>query len=214
MKINAKIVSLTAAAIMAVSAVGVSAANIPVPQNNNDAFWLAENFYYDGLYYEAKAELAKVTNNNPGYDQAKADAWTAKIDSAISTMEKKALLAEVQSYNDQGLYYEAWAALEKLDARDDITLDDYYSIRWWEGVLVKKLAALGATDVTVVNSGQAAINRVKATGFDLSSDYEWFTTVKVDTGYHVYVQTQLPGGGSKDVAAFQVSVDGNVVRVF
>ena len=214
MKINAKIVSLTAAAIMAVSAVGVSAANVPVPQDNNEAFWLAENFYYDGLYYEAKAELAKVTNNAPGYDQAKAEAWAAKIDSAISAAEKKALFAKVQSFNDQGLYYDAKAALDELDARGDITLDDYYSIRWWEGVLVQKLAALGAKDVSVVNSAQAAINRVKATGFELSSDYEWFMPVKVDTGYHVYVQTQLPGGGSKDVAAFRVSTAGDVERAF
>lgn len=214
MKLNAKIVSLAAAAIMAVSAVGASAATLPAPKNNNDAFWLAENFYYDGLYYEAKAELSKVINNNPGYDQAKADAWTAKIDGAISKMEKKALLDKVQSYNDKGLYYEAMAALNELDSRSDITLDDYYSIRWWEGVLVKKLAALGDANVSVVNSAQAAINRVKATGFALTSDYEWFTTVKVDTGYHVYVQTQLPGGGSKDVAAFRVSTAGDVERAF
>ncbi len=214
MKINKKMVCLSAAAILAVSAVTASAATLPIPTDNNDAFRLAESFYYDGLYYEAKAELSQVVNNAPGYDEAKAAAWNAKVDSAISAMEKAALLEKVRSYNDKGLYYEAKAVIDQLNSRTDITQNDYYSIRWWEDVIVKKIAALGNTDVAVVCSEQAAINRVKATGFALSSEYEWFSPVKVDTGYHVYVKTQLPGGGSKDVAAFRVSSKGEVERAF
>ena len=214
MKLNKKVVCLSAAAIMAVSAVSASAATLPTPKDNNDAFRLAESFYYDGLYYEAKQELGWVNNNAPGYDAAKANAWAEKIDTAISRMEIATLLKQVQKYNDEGLYYEAAGTLAVLNARTDITESDYYSIRWWEGVIADKIAKLENTAPVVIRSGEAAINRVKSTGFKLTSDYEWFSPVKVDTGYHVYVKTQLPGGGSDNVAAFRVSTAGDVQRVF
>ena len=68
--------------------------------------------------------------------------------------------------------------------------------------------------VVVVRTGSAAINRVKAEGYTLKSEYEWYTPVKVGNHYDVYIQTQLPGGGYKDVAGFNVYVDGTVVRAF
>lgn len=211
MKFNKKIMTLSVAAVMAVSAVSASAASLPIPKDNNDAFRLAESFYYDGLYYEARAELDWVYNNNPGYDLAKAEAWAAKIDGAISRMEINALLKKVQQLNDAGLFYQAADVLAELNNRTDTTQSDYYSIRWWEGVIAEKIAKI---NTVVIRTEKAAINRVKATGFDLTSEYEWFSPVKVPGGYHVYVKTQLPGGGSKDVAAFRVSTDGDVERAF
>ena len=209
MKLNKKIVCLSAAAIMAVSAVSASAATLPIPKDNNEAFKLAESFYYDGLYYEAKAELGWVNNNWIGYDAAKAAAWASKIDYAISRMEIQTLLKQVQQYNDAGRYADALATLAVLNSRTDLTQEDYYVISWWEGVINAKL-----NKVVEITTEQAAINAVKATGFKLTSEYEWFSPVKVATGYHVYVKTQLPGGGNKDVAAFRVSTAGDVERAF
>ena len=214
MKLNKKIVCLSAAVVMAASAVSASAASLPIPKDNNEAFTLAESFYYDGLYYEAKEELGYVSNNAPGYDAAKAQAWAEKIDGSISRMEINALLKQVQQKHDAGLYYEAADVLDVLNARTDTTQNDYYSIRWWEGVVADKIAKLENTEPVVVRSGEAAINRVKATGFALTSNYEWFSPVKVADGYHVYVTTQLPGGGHEDVAAFRVSTAGDVERAF
>ena len=210
MKFNKKLLSLSAAAIMAVSAVSASAATLPTPKDNNDAFRLAESFYYDGLYYEAKEELAMVDDNAPGYDEAKAIAWAEKIDSTIAIMEKKNLLKLVQKYNDAGLIYEAAEVLDELNSRDDITLDDYYSISWWEGVIADKIAKLENAELIVVRSGESAIQRVKAAGYKLTSEYEWYSPVKVDGGYDVYIKTQLPGGGSADVDVHFVNIAGEV----
>lgn len=214
MKLNKKVIALSAAAVMALSAVGASAASLPIPKDNNEAFKLAESFYYDGLYYEAMGELGFVNPNAPYYDGNKQAAWAEKIANQISRMEIATLLDQVRDFYMSGLYYEAADKLDVLNARTDTTQSDYYSIRWWEETVAKKIAELESKPVVVVRSGAAAINRVKAEGYTLASEYEWFTPVKADGRWDVYVQTQLPGGGSKNVAAFNVYADGTVVRAF
>lgn len=214
MKLNKKLISLSAAAIMALSAVGASAASLPIPKDNNEAFRLAESFYYDGLYYEAQGELDFVNPASPYYDGNKKDAWAEKIAYKISRMEIATLLSKVEKLYGAGLYYEAAAVIDELNARTDTTQSDYYSIRWWEETVAKKIAELENKAVVVVRTGSAAINRVKAEGYTLKSEYEWYTPVKVGDHYDVYIQTQLPGGGYKDVAGFNVYVDGTVVRAF
>lgn len=214
MKLNKKVISLSAAAIMALSAVGASAASLPIPKDNNEAFTLAESFYYDGLYYEAQGELGFVDPTAPYYDGNKRDAWAEKIAYKISRMEIATLLGQVESLYQCGLYYEAAEKIDVLNARTDTTQSDYYSIRWWEETVAKKIAELEHKACVVVRTGAAAINRVKAEGYTLTSDYEWYTPVKAEGRWDVYVQTQLPGGGSKDVAAFNVYADGTVVRAF
>ena len=123
-------------------------------------------------------------------------------------------MKNVQKLHDAGLYYEAQAVINTLNARGDLTQDDFYSILWWEDVVADKIAALENKKKVVVCTEASAINRVKASGYALASNYEWFSPVKVANGYHVYVKTQLPGGGSKDVAAFRVYTDGTVERAF
>ncbi len=213
MKLN-KITCLAAAAIMSISAVSASAATLPYTANNNEAFTLCESLYYDGLYYEAREALGKVDPNGAYYDANKVEAWKGKINYAIARWEIKSLLKNVQKLHDAGLYYEAQAVINTLNARGDLTQDDFYSILWWEDVVADKIAALENKKKVVVCTEASAINRVKASGYALASNYEWFSPVKVANGYHVYVKTQLPGGGSKDVAAFRVYTDGTVERAF
>lgn len=202
-----RILCFAAAAIMALSAVSASAATLPIPKNNADAFKLAESFYYDGLYYEAKDMLGYV-KDVPEYEKPKAIEWTKRVDWAISRMEIKELLKEVKKYSNLGFYGLADDVINVLNARKDLIQEDYYTIRWWEEVIAAKLGK-----VTFVDSGSDAIRAVKYTKYKLASNREWFMPVKVENGYHVYVQTQLPGGGSANVAAFRVSVFGDVVEV-
>lgn len=75
--------------------------------------------------------------------------------------------------------------------------------------------AAANTNSDLVLTGEDAINCVKATGFKLTSDRERYMPVQVADGYHVYIQTRLPGGGYADVAAFSVKcLGGQTERSF
>lgn len=213
MKLNKKIICLAAAATMLTSAVA-SAATLPIPADNNEAFANAESFYYDGLYYEALGELNYVDANGAFYDANKYAAWVNKINYAISRMEIENLLESVRTLYSAGMYYEALQGIDALNARTDITMTDYYSIRYWEDVVINKIWEMLSVKVDAVRTGEAAVNRVKDAGYTLASEYEWYTNYAIDGGFVVNIKTQLPGGGSQDVAGFVVTTDGTVTRTF
>ncbi len=208
MKNTKKIVAFAAAAVLALSAVGASAATVPVPADNAQAFELAESFYYDGLYYEAKQELEYVKDVN--YDGAKKTAWDNKISFAIDRMEIDTLLNKVETEYQKGEYSEALTALYAADSHFGKNQNDYYAIKYWEDTISAKLA----TAPTSIDSGSKAILAVKQKGYTLTSDYERYVPVKVDNGYHVYIQTWVPGGDYKDVSGIKVAADGTVEKVF
>lgn len=84
-------------------------------------------------------------------------------------------------------------------------------------LLAVQISAFAAANASsdLVLTGEDAINCVKATGFKLTSDRERYMPVQVTDGYHVYIQTRLPGGGYADVAAFSVKcLGGQTERSF
>lgn len=232
MKNNKKIVALAAAAIMAISAVSASAATVPVPANANQAFTIAESFYYDGLYYEAKQELEYVQPNLPGYNEAKKNAWMDQVNLQIDRLEIAQHLDKVREYVDQNRLLDALIELAQADAHFGKNESDFYSISYWQGVINEKLGL----NSTVIDSAEKAVKAVMDVYVDvydttvtpnqwvgkkylyrLSSSDEWYCPVRVWDGeyaYHVYVQTQVPGNGAKDVAAYRVRYDGTVEKAF
>ncbi len=208
MKINPKFISLAAAAVLSLSAVSASAAALPVPADNNEAFAMAESFYYDGLYYEALGELNMVDPSKPYYDANKVAAWSAKINYEITRMEIAEHLDAAKWYYEAGNYTAAYN--EVLAAQSlNFNQSEYYSIRYWEETIINKVAEL-AYDALIDTECEAVI--AVSAQFPLMSEYEWYVPVKVDNGYDVYIQTQLPGGGKADVACINVTTDGVLTR--
>ena len=210
MKINKKIVCLAAAAAMSLSAVGASAAIVPQAGNAEEAFTMAESFYYDGLYYESWEALNQIANNWPQYNENKRIAWQGRVQYAIKRLEVKDTLKRVSELADYGFYAPAQDVLAVLSVDPDLTQDEYYSVKWWEEYLAKKLA----TTKSVVLTGDDAIFCVShSNGGKIDSDYEWYCPVKVGDGYHVYIQTYAPDGTIMNVAAWQVKTNGTTFQV-
>ena len=213
-----KVTSVAIVAAMLLSAVSVAAVNVPQPKDNAEAYQLAEAFYHDGYYYEAQAELAKVDPNGYFYDANKQAAWMDKVNYKINRLAIQAILADVKKLNSELKFAEGLVRLQDAD-KYDITSLEYYSLVWWENALTKNLnnpkyAAKVAANTAVVKSGISAISKVKEAGYPLNSNYEWYSPVKVEDGYHVYIKTRTPSGVSENVAAFRVSADGTVLKVF
>ncbi len=214
-----KITSIALLAAMSFSAIGASArvVSVPQPKDNAEAYALAEAFYHDGYYYEAHDELLYVNPSGTDYDYLKQAAWLEKVNYKIDRMTIQQILADVKKLNSD---LDFQGGLNRLaDANNcTITALEYYSLSWWENALKKNLAdpkyAAKAVDSNaVVTSGISAIGAIKA-DCPLNSEYEWYSPVKVDGGYHVYIKTRTPDGDAVDVAAYRVGSDGTFSRVF
>jgi len=210
MKINKKICALLAAAAMSVSMISASAAVVPQASSPEEAFTMAESFYYDGLYYESWEMLDQVQRNWPQYNEAKRMAWQSRVQYQIKRLAVKDTLARVAALAERGFYAPAQAVLSPLTVDTELTQDEYYSVTWWEGYLADKLA----TTKTFVLTEDDAIFCVKnSAGGKIDSAYEWYCPVKVADGYHVYIQTYTPDGTIMNVAGWQVKTNGLTFQV-
>ena len=153
-----------AAVVMSISAVSVSAAiNVPTPKDNADAYRLAETFYRDGYYYEARAELQMINTNEFYYDANKQAAWMDKVNYKINRLAIKNIIAEAKKLNSELKFADGLAALEKANSYD-ITEDEYYLLIWWQNALTKNL---NSPKYNKVNSGAVITSGVKAPLFTL-----------------------------------------------
>jgi len=84
-------------------------------------------------------------------------------------------------------------------------------------VLLSQISAFADNGDKIITSpliltGADAIKCIEDTGFKLTSNRERYMPVQVSDGYHVYIQTLLPGGGYADVAAFSVKCLGGITE--
>lgn len=204
-----KIASIAIAAAMSLSAISAGAVNVPTPADNAEAYALAEEFYHDGYYYEARAELLKVDENEWYYDANKQAAWLDQVNYKINRLVIQEILSDVKKLNSEHKFYEGLVRLQDANACD-ITANEYYSLAWWEAALAKNLID---PKYAPASTGLKAIGIVKE-NYKINSDYEWYSPVKVEDGYHVYIKTRTPSGAIKNVAAFRVALDGTCTRAF
>ena len=179
-----KILSLTVAAIMAasaMSAVASAAWNVPTPHNSDEAFVYAESFEWDGLYYEALAELDYVTDPSFYYQQKKA-ALQNDLLYKIERWEVKCAIDAIATewqYKNVANTSAAIAYAKSLN----YNMTEFYTIQYWEGVLNDYIAKQAGIPVT---SEASAIAKIKAAhpGI-LQSENEWWSVKDLNASTYV-----------------------------
>lgn len=228
-----KLACLAAAAVMTFSALSASAFDVPKPNNTLEAYSYTKEFYADGYYYEALAELMMVDVNDYYYEAEKQEEWVAKVNAKIAELEAarldaeakakynadraamKALFAKVTKLNSELKFDEALAV---LDTAKDYTVAEYKYMLWWKQALESNKAnpKYSPAAAVIVKTKADATWVVKKAGWELNSKDEGYFAVKSNTpgyAYDVYIYTKLPGGGNADIAAFNVAANGTVVKV-
>lgn len=194
MKLTKKIICVAMVAAMSLTSL-TAFATVPTPKDNTQAFIYAENYFNQGLYYEAMDELRFV---NPIYshEASKLAMWTHKVQDKITEWELSETFREVERlynadrvadaynylHNNMQRYVNLISAAPTLpsgtlvNVLTDSELDTY---TYWVNQL----------DKGIITEGQAIVAVEQAIGDILWDPEMYYSVVPFGNGWDVYVKS-------------------------